>query len=66
VLESDATEKDAAEIVRLNRELESERSGRKKDQTRLAELEDENRRLKQPPATPATPPRKRGGLTMLD
>lgn len=49
VLSSDAKEEDAAELVRLRRELDEEKAGRKKDQTRLSELEDENRRLKDVP-----------------
>jgi len=54
VMQSDAKEGDAAELVELKRKLEDEKQGRKKDQTRLSELEDENRRLKTPPApTPA-------------
>jgi hypothetical protein len=49
---------EAVEAVKLKRELADERSGRKKDQTRLAELEDENRQLKKPPAPPPPPPVK--------
>lgn len=52
VLNSDVKESDAAEIVRLKRELDEEKAGRKKDQTRLSELEDENHRLKQPVPVP--------------
>jgi hypothetical protein len=52
VLGSDAKEGDAAEIVRLNREL-SERDGKlKKHETRISELEDENRTLKNPQPVP--------------
>ena len=52
VIESNVNESDAAEIVRLKRDLEDERGGRKKEQTRLSELEDENRRLKEPVPVP--------------
>lgn len=38
----------------LGAELEKERAARKAEQIRLAELEDENRRLKTPPPNPAT------------
>jgi hypothetical protein len=57
VLASDAKESDAAELVRLKRELDEEKSGRKKDQTRLSELEDENRRLKDVPKPKAGDPK---------
>lgn len=36
--------------VQLETEIASEREARKKEQTRLSELEDENRKLKTPPA----------------
>jgi hypothetical protein len=39
--------------VNLERQLEEERSGRKKDQTRLSELEDENLRLKKAQQEPS-------------
>lgn len=68
VLESDAAEGEAAELVRLRRQLEDERTGRKRDQQRLAELEDENRRLKTPPA-PKPAAQKRSfldGATFFD
>ncbi len=52
VLSSDVQEGDAAEIVRLRRDLETERKGRKGIETRVSELEDENRRLKTPPPPP--------------
>jgi hypothetical protein len=52
VLSSDVDEKAAAEIVRLNREL-SERDGTIKErETRISELEDENRTLKNPQPVP--------------
>ncbi|MDE2100725.1 MAG: hypothetical protein KGL39_26000 [Patescibacteria group bacterium] len=47
--------------LQLEAELERERSGRKKDQTKLCELEDENHRLKQVPATPARGRNKSAG-----
>ncbi|MFN0066291.1 MAG: hypothetical protein ACKVYV_01520 [Limisphaerales bacterium] len=46
VAAGDADETDAAEIVRLQAALDAERGSRKKDQTRVAELEDEIHRLK--------------------
>lgn len=47
------------EGVDLAAELESERCARKREQIRLSELEDENRRLKTPPpATPKAPEKK--------
>jgi len=49
VLESAVNEGDAGELIRVKRDLDQERAGRKKDQTRVAELEDENRRLKAVP-----------------
>jgi len=49
VLNADVIEGDAAEVVALRRQLDAEKAGRKADQTRLSELEDENRRLKTPP-----------------
>lgn len=67
VIGSAVSEGDAGEIVKLKRDLDDERAGRKKDQTRLSELEDENRRLKTPPA-PAPAPEKRSwleGATLL-
>lgn len=43
----------------LEQELEAERNGRKKDQTRLSELEDENHRLKEIPADRSKPKTKK-------
>lgn len=47
VAAGDADETHAAEIVRLQAALEAERGSRKRDQTRVAELEDEIHQLKQ-------------------
>ena len=52
VINSDAREGDAAEIVRLRRELAESSTGRKAAEIRLSELEDENWRLKTPEAAP--------------
>lgn len=52
VLSSDVKEGDAAEIVRLKRELEDRESTLKLRETRLSELEDENRTLKAPVPVP--------------
>lgn len=52
VLASDAKEEDAAEIVRLKRENEEAHGKLKKHETRISELEDENRRLKEPVKIP--------------
>lgn len=41
------------QIAKREKDLESEREGRKKDQVRLSELEDENHRLKQATNPPA-------------
>ena len=50
VLKTPAIEEaDAAALVQTRRELEAERKDRKKEQTRISELEDENRRLKNIP-----------------
>jgi hypothetical protein len=49
VKESDAKESDASELVRLRREIEERDSKLKLRETRLSELEDENRTLKTPP-----------------
>ena len=46
VLKTPVEESDAGELVKTRRELENERTARKKEQIRLAELEDENRTLK--------------------
>src|SRR5436853_3233162 len=62
VLNSDANESDAKDLVKLRRELDDEKEGRKKDQTRVAELEDENRRLKTPAKPPEKAPEKKGWL----
>ena len=75
VLASDVSESDAGELVKTKRELEDERKARKGEQTRLSELEDENRRLKSAGLNPNPPPapaakQKRGWLdglgTVLD
>jgi hypothetical protein len=58
VKKSKAREGDALTLVELERQLSDERAGRKKDQTRLSELEDENRRLKNPGTLPAKDPPK--------
>jgi uncharacterized protein (DUF3084 family) len=50
VVKSDATEQDAAELVKLQRALADKDKTIKERETRLSELEDENRRLKTPPA----------------
>lgn len=52
VLNSDAKEGDAAEIVRLKRECEGKDKTIKDRETRIAEIEDENRRLKNPEVVP--------------
>lgn len=57
------SEGDAAELVRLRQEKEDLGKLVKERETRLAELEDENRRLKSPP-TPAAV-QKRGFLDGL-
>lgn len=54
VLTSDAKEADAAEIVRLNRELQDRDGKLKARETRIAELEDQNRALKEPQKIPVT------------
>ena len=58
VKHSDAKESDAGEIVALKRALEDERAARKKEQIRLAELEDAHTR--RPPQERA--PEKKGWL----
>ena len=62
VIQSGALEGDAAELLKARRDLEGERSARKKEQTRLSELEDENRRLKTPPEAPRKAPAKKHWL----
>lgn len=57
VVEGAKTERELA----LEQELEAEKSGRKKDQTRLSELEDENHRLKEPTRDPKPKPKKYKG-----
>ncbi len=57
VLNGQVTERE----IKMQKELEEERQARKKEQTRLSELEDENRRLK----TPAQPAKAKG-LTEWD
>lgn len=52
VLSSDVKEGDAAEIVRLKRELEDRESKLKLREVRVSELEDENRTLKAPVPVP--------------
>lgn len=48
VLNGDRSERE----LKLQEDLEAERAGRKKDQIRLSQLEDENQRLKSPPDAP--------------
>jgi hypothetical protein len=55
VLQGGANEGDAAELVRLRQEAAELREVKKAREIRLAELEDENRRLKTPPPPPAAP-----------
>jgi hypothetical protein len=69
VTHSDAKESDAASLVALQRELADEKSSRKKDQTRISELEDQIHALKQLPRESKTRDQKRGwldGCTLLD
>jgi hypothetical protein len=54
-----AKETDAAEIVALRSKLEKTAADKKKVETRAAELEDENRRLKAVPNPPPAPEKKR-------
>ena len=65
VLNSDVKEADAAEIVRLKRDLEDRESTLKLRETRLSELEDENRTLKTPVPVPVKQeaPEKKGFLS---
>jgi hypothetical protein len=53
VLNSDVREEDAAELVRLRRDNEDLGKKKREVETRVSELEDENRRLKTIPAPPA-------------
>ncbi len=53
VLESDAEPADAAEIVRLKEERDQKSAALKERETRIAHLEDENRKLKEIPSAPA-------------
>lgn len=55
-MESGANEADAGELVKTKRQLEDERKARKLEQTRLSELEDENRRLKSAGLAPGPHP----------
>jgi hypothetical protein len=67
VLNSDVREEDAAELVRLKRENEDLGKKKREVETRVSELEDENRRLKSIPTAPA--PEKKGfleGATFFD
>ena len=74
VMESGVSEGDAGELVKTKRQLADERAARKTEQTRLSELEDENRRLKSaglsPHPAPAPAAQKKGWLsgfnTVLD
>lgn len=59
-----AKPEDAAEMVRLRQELEEERRAKRARETRVSELEDENRRLKTPPAE--NPAKKGSGWTYFD
>ena len=52
VAEGNLTESDAAELARLRIEAAELSRTVKARETRLSELEDENRRLKAPPAAP--------------
>lgn len=54
VMNSDATEGDAAELVKLKRERDELAKGKRDAETRAAELADENRRLKEPAPVPIT------------
>lgn len=68
VKKSDASEGDAAELVRLKREKEDAEKKLKERETRLSELEDENRRLKTPAPAPKgnnSPEKKREWLNGL-
>lgn len=56
VLNSDAKEADAAEIVRLKRENEKLSKDKRDVETRVSELEDENRQLKTIPKAPEPVP----------
>lgn len=56
VLNGDRTERELElqeRLAKREKELEAERDGRKKDQIRVSELEDENHRLKHVPSSPA-------------
>lgn len=56
VLNGDRTERVVEleeRLAKREQELEDEKAGRKKDQVRVSELEDENHRLKQVPTPPA-------------
>lgn len=55
VMRSDLVESDAAELVRLRRERDELSRARRDLETRVSEVEDENRRLKTLP--PTVPPR---------
>jgi hypothetical protein len=66
VAKSDASEGDALEIVRLKREKEDADKKLKERETRLSELEDENRRLKNPPAPPVKEKSLREKLAWLN
>lgn len=55
VSKSDATENDAQEIIALRRKLEEKESTIKQRETRISELEDENRQLKSIPKPAPSP-----------
>jgi hypothetical protein len=68
VLQGGANEGDAAELVRLRQEAAELRETKKQREIRLAELEDENRRLKTPQTPPAAPEKSAwmSGSTFFD
>lgn len=67
---SAATEGDASELVRLKRERDDAHKRQRELETRQAELEDENRRLKTVPTPPPAQPDKKKswlqGATFFD
>ena len=62
VIDSPAVEGDAAEIVRLRRENDETSRKLKARETRVSELEDENRQLKAVPTPPQPPKQKKDWL----
>lgn len=65
VISSEVTEDDAAELVKTKRDLDEERKTRKQRETRISELEDENRRLKTPPSDDKSSKQKQSFLDGL-